>query len=101
MATMVVQRAWSIATSGSGRVRAEGDPRVHRRHDGLDLAPLGEQRLGVREQDLDVGGRTGVVVGGLGVEGEGALLEAEQLEERVDRLGGVRGVGGLDGLDLA
>ena len=46
-------------------------------------------------------GRRRVVVGGLGVEGEGALLEAQQLEQRVDRLVGVGGVGGLDPDDLA
>ena len=48
-----------------------------------------------RRISTSVGGR-GVVVGGLGVEGEGAVLEAEELEEGVDRLGGVGGVGGLD-----
>ena len=52
------------------------------------------------EEDLDVGRRGRVVVGGLGVEGEGALLEAEQLEQRVDRLGGVGRVGRLDADDL-
>jgi hypothetical protein len=40
-------------------------------------------------------------VGGLGVEGEGAVLEPEQLEERVDGFHGVGGVRGLDSDDLA
>ena len=95
-ATRVVQRAWSTVTSSLGRRRPERHPRVHRRHDGLDGPPLVEEGLGLGEQDLDVGRRRRVVVGGLGVEGEGALLEAQQLEERVDRLVGVGRVGGLD-----
>ena len=80
--------------------RAERHPRVHRRHHGLDGPPLVEERLGLGQEDLDVGRRGGVVVGGVGVEGEGAVLEAEELEESVDRLVGVGSVGGFDPHDL-
>ena len=83
--TMVRHRSRSITTSGPGQIGRERDPGVHRRHDGLDLAPFDQQVLGLDEQRLDIARRARVGRRRAGLERERAVVVAQQLEEDVDR----------------
>ena len=82
-ATSWRQWAASTVTSSPGSSARSDDPGRQRGHDGLDGLPLLEHGLGRGQGVLDLGGCARRGGGGVVVEDEVALLEAQQLEQHV------------------